>query len=150
MGAYINAVFLADTLSAAIMGNPIDTGLDGFRNYFLTTYKYKVGGDFEGTAKELFGLLRAQLSTDQRTLNTLASNILCSLEECGAIEFLPSVSGAAVLGEDVSNLLRAAWNNELSPTLLMPLLTAVLEERPDIEIWGAVYTAIGYPGSTTV
>ncbi|KAI6091662.1 hypothetical protein F4821DRAFT_226592 [Hypoxylon rubiginosum] len=91
MGAYVTAFFLTTTLSTVIMGNPIGTGLDGFRNYFLTTYKYKVRGDFEGTAKELFGLLRPQLSTDQRTLNILASNILCSLEECGAIEFLPRV-----------------------------------------------------------
>lgn len=62
---------------------------------------------------ELFGLLRNELSTDQRTTNILASNILSSLEDCYAIKLLPSISGAAVLGDDISKLLRTAWNNEL-------------------------------------
>ncbi|KAF3934314.1 hypothetical protein ABW19_dt0207913 [Dactylella cylindrospora] len=75
-------------------------------------------------------------------LQNLAVDLLLALQNLRASRLLSSPTGGKPILADLSSLNSAIILGDFDPNRIEPLLNAILDSRPDIEIWSQVYSAI--------
>ncbi|KAI0096458.1 serine/threonine-protein kinase Sgk2 [Nemania sp. FL0031] len=113
------------------MNNPIGTGFNYFRALFDSICEK------EGIAD----LLDALGQLDLKNLETLSYAVLLGLQILTAADLLRSRSGK-LLKSELARINLAAASGGFDFDCVKPLLSAVLDAKPDHEIWDRVYKAV--------
>lgn len=82
---------------------------------------------------------------DKSALRDIVLDLIASLQLVPAARFLPSRSSRGSLSGQLALLFHRVDNGQYSALALVPLLSAVMESRPDINIWDLVYLSTCCP-----
>ncbi|KAK3943782.1 hypothetical protein QBC46DRAFT_376216 [Diplogelasinospora grovesii] len=123
--------------SEIIEGNPIGNGLDFFRASFNSMCQKKdIPCPPDACSLDALG----KLSDDD--LQNLTLDLLAALQGLHVSRLLPSSSRGKNLLGDLVRLISAVNSNDFDFDRIRPLLTTVLDRKPDNEIWDQVYDVV--------